>query len=359
MPRQPLEIRAARGLLVGLLGVSGLLGGCSHWRPETLPAHSVTRPSRSIPALASRPHPGLPIRARLAAPAPSLELAEKRGSYRIWDLSMGSAGDNGQPGRVVEARYFESTRPGVKRLVVILPIYGKSHYPSRKLARVLTRERDAHDVNVLLLTGETNLYRPGLVAAAESADELLDEIADTAERMRVTVVDILRLIDWAVSRPEIEPARIGVVGFSFSAILASLTMAVDERVGAGVFFMGGAHVHEIFAHCQGNQVAAARDALTRKLGWSQETFARRLEPILAPVEPLAYAAHLRGRPILLADSPLDRVIPEASRRDLWHALGRPERLILRFSHRTAFLSMTPLGANYSNRKIRRFFLENL
>lgn len=353
-----------RGLLIGLLG---LLAGCSHWRPEIASLIPESPPAASPKTLhASWPQPPETVPAAFAyahrhgrLPEVFQRLTGDRGSYRIWELSMPSVGDNGQPDRRVEARYFESTRPGAKRLVVILPIYGKSHYPSRKLARILTRERDAHHLNVLMLTGEANLYRPDLMEAAHTGAELVAEIGDTAERMRVTVVDTLRLIDWAAARPEVEPGRIGVAGFSFSAVLASLVMAFDERVGAGVFFMGGGHIHEIFAHCDGNQVADARQVLTRRLGWSQETFADRLEPVLAPVDPMAYTDRLRDRPILLAESPVDRVIPERSSRDLWEALGQPERLILRFSHRTAFLSMTPLGANYANRKIRTFFLDNL
>lgn len=345
-----------RAVFLVLWACLGFWTGCSHWQPDG-PSLAPRSASSVVPAHA--PAGSQAWLRRADSPQVYQHPAETRGAYRVWDLTMPSAGDNGQPGHQVEARYFESTLPGPKRLVIILPIYGKSHYPSRKLARVLTRERDAHRVNVLMLTGETNLYRPERIAAAGSGNELVDEIAATAQRMRVTVVDTVRLIDWAVARPEVEPGRIGVAGFSFSAILASLVMALDERVGAGVFFMGGGHVHEIFAHCRGNQVAEARETLIPRLGWSQETFARRLEPVLAPVEPMHFTDRLQGRPILLADSPVDRIIPEISRRTFWEALGRPERLVLRFSHRTAFLTMTPLGANYSNRKIRRFFLDNL
>lgn len=360
----------ARGLLVVLPALSGLwLGGCTHWRPDT--SHSLLHesgPSKTAPASWSGPTDSLPATFVTAArwttpPDVFLRPVEDDGNrsqsaHRIWDLSMPSVGDNGQPGRLVSARYFESTHPGVRPLVIILPIYGKSHYPSRKLARVLTRSPD-EAFHVLMLTGETNLYRPDLMEAARTGHELVDEIRDTAERMRITVLDTVRLIDWAVARPEVEPGRIGVAGFSFSAVLASLVMALDERVGAGVFFMGGGHIHEVFARCHGNQVAHAREVLARRFGWSRDTFAERLEPVFRPVEPLAYADHLVGRPILLAESPVDRIIPEVSRQDFRDALGDPERLVLRFSHRTAFLSMTPMGANYANRKIRGFFLDHL
>jgi hypothetical protein len=284
-----------------------------------------------------------------------MDLLHHRGYYRVWSLSLPSAGDNGQPGNRVEARYFESLRSGTKKLVVILPIYGKSAYPSRKLAGYLTRERGAADTNVLLLVGGHNLYDAAALAAATSEEELHREVDRTVLRMESTVQDIRRLLSWAAGRPEIDPHRIGIAGFSFSSILANLVMATDSRVRAGVFFLGGAHVHEVFAHCHGNQVAHARHVLNRRFGWSDEEFAARLEPHLAPVEPTRWAHRLGHRPVLLGESPLDRVIPRRSRVGLWESLGRPERLVLRLNHRTAFLTMTPLGFNYTNRKIRRFF----
>ena len=343
-----------------------LLAGCSHWRPDGLVAPGPPAGS-ALPAAALAPLPApRPSTAafdyvrRPDGPPVELSLEERRNGYRVWHLWMPSAGDNGQPGRRVEGRYYESVRPGAKPLVVVLPIYGKSAYPSRKLARYLTRARtDAADVNVLRLLGNENLYRPELLAAARDEGELVAEIEATARRMVATVVDVRRLLDWAERRPEVDRDRLGVVGFSFSSALASLAMAADPRFGAGVFFMGGGHVHEIFAHCHGNEVADARQVLRRALGRSDDQLARLLDEPLAMVDPVRLAPLLAGRPVLLADSPIDRVIPESSRRDLWEALGRPQRLVFRLSHRTAFLTMTPLGLDYANRKIRRFLDESL
>lgn len=315
----------------------------------------------ALPAAAHRPAAAFDYAPQPGGPPVELSLEGRRGSYRIWHLWMPSAGDNGQPGRRVEGRYYESVRPGPKPLVVVLPIYGKSAYPSRKLARYLTRPRvrDAADTHVLRLLGNENLYRPERLAAARDEGELVAEIEATARRMVTTVVDVRRLLDWAERRPEVDRDRLGVVGFSFSSALASLAMAADPRFGAGVFFMGGGHLHEIFAHCHGNEVAHARQVLRRALGRSDDELARLLAEPLAVVDPVRLAPLLADRPVLLADSPIDRVIPERSRRDLWEALGRPQRLVFRLSHRTAFLTMTPLGLDYANRKIRRFFDESL
>lgn len=292
---------------------------------------------------------------------PQLEqtLRRQRGHYRVWDLELPSIGDNAQPGNVVRARYFESDLPGPKRLILVLPIYGKSHYPSYKVARYLTHDRDAETTNVLMLLGGENLYDWRAMAAAGSEEEFLAEIERTVQRVKTTVIDVRRLLDWTEERPEIDPDRIGVVGFSFSSILANLSMAIDPRIAAGVFFMGGGHVHKIFAHCEGNDLQQVRHRMRRRLGWTNLHFEYMLEEPLRPVDPVRLASLLDNRPVLLAESVVDGIIPRDSRRDLRESLGQPDRIRFVIGHRAAFLSLTPLGFNYATRKIRQFFLDHL
>lgn len=286
-------------------------------------------------------------------------LRRQRGPYRVWDLELPSSGDNAQPGNVVRARYFESELPGPKRLILVLPIYGKSHYPSHKVARFLTRDRDAETTNVLMLLGGESLYDWRAMAAAESEAELLEEVERTVVRVKSTVIDIRRLLDWSEGRPEVDPERIGIVGFSFSSILANLIMAIDERIAAGVFFMGGGHVHKIFAYCEGNDLQQVRHRMRRRLGWTSLHFEYLLEEPLRPVDPIRLASLLGDRPVLLAESVVDGVIPRESRRDLRESLGQPDRIRFVIGHRAAFLSLTALGFNYSTTKIRQYFLDNL
>jgi hypothetical protein len=47
-------------------------------------------------------------------------------------------------------------------------------------------------------------------------------------------------------------------------------------------------------------------------------------------------------------------MPESSRAALWEVTGHPERITMLYKHRTAFYSLTPLGLNFTRRKIYRF-----
>lgn len=351
-----------RLVIAGILWASGAacLTGCSYWRPPeaaprehlSLAARQAARPDGEVLRFYSYPRqPVSPILER--------RLFRLRGSYRVWNLELPSSGDNGQPGNRVRARYYESRLAGEKRLILILPIYGKSTYPSHKVARYLTKERDAESTNVLLLLGHENLYDWRALADSRSEEEFFAEIDKTVHRIRSTVIDVRRLVDWAREQPDIDPDRIGIAGFSFSSILANLTMAVDQRIAAGVFFMGGGHIHKIFAHCEGNDIQKARRRVGRRLGWTDLQFELQLKEPLRRINPIPLAGLIGSRPALLADSMIDGVIPRESRLELRRVLGEPPRIRFLLGHREAFLSLTPLGFDYSTRKIRRFFIDHL
>ena len=53
-----------------------------------------------------------------------------------------------------------------------------------------------------------------------------------------TVRDVMRLVDYLVTRADVDPARIGVIGFSKGGTEAYLTAAVDPRIAATVACIG-------------------------------------------------------------------------------------------------------------------------
>ena len=55
-------------------------------------------------------------------------------------------------------------------------------------------------------------------------------------------------------------------------------------------------------------------------GGSKET----LVALLAKVDPVTYAANVRGRRVLMLNARQDEVIPPACTESLWRALGEPE-----------------------------------
>jgi len=169
--------------------------------------------------------------------------------YESYAFAFPSLGENGQPGNFVTGEYLASTAKGRKKLVIIVPIYGSSPIPPENLALHLAVWNWRADTNVLILRGEGDLFDWERMARSATAGEFFREIDASARRIATTVNDIRRLIDWAETRPEIDPKRIGIAGFSISATIGSIVMGVDARVVAGAFVMGGGNLHEVFARC--------------------------------------------------------------------------------------------------------------
>ena len=60
-----------------------------------------------------------------------------------------------------------------------------------------------------------------------------------AVTLRQTVVDERRALDLLAARPEIDPQRLGVVGFSLGAIASAVLVGVDHQIRCGVLASAG------------------------------------------------------------------------------------------------------------------------
>ena len=59
--------------------------------------------------------------------------------YRVKQLMFASYGTNGQAQDQVKAHYYQSKQPGKKKLVIVLPVWGVSDYPSSTITKGLSR----------------------------------------------------------------------------------------------------------------------------------------------------------------------------------------------------------------------------
>ena len=75
-------------------------------------------------------------------------------NYTSTFFSFPSYGDNAQEGNLVTGEYLESREPGKKKLVIVLPIWGSSDFPSSLMATALTNWNPWRDTNVLYLDGK-------------------------------------------------------------------------------------------------------------------------------------------------------------------------------------------------------------
>ena len=150
---------------------------------------------------------------------------------------------------------------------------------------------------------------------------------------RQAVADVRRAADWLLSRPDVDPARLGSVGISLGGILGSIVAGVDPRFRRNVLAIAGGDLPAILLH-DSNETKKMRQLFQeRGIGRPE------LEGFLRPIEPLRYASRIHTRGLLMVNAKRDEVIPRAATDALWHAAGEPEIVWYDTGHATiaAFL----------------------
>ncbi|MDH3693096.1 MAG: hypothetical protein OER96_00805 [Gammaproteobacteria bacterium] len=277
--------------------------------------------------------------------------------YILRHIRLPSSGDNGQPENTMTLRYYESKLPGRKGLVIVLPIWGSSIYPPKKITRSLIKKTKGR-LNIMWVEGPRQLFDWQQLKQSTNEDEFAVAVRKTTERLQTNVIDIRRLVDWSETQPDIDPQRIGLVGFSISAIAAALVLPHDQRFASSVLVMGAAQPSKMIALCYG-RLAEVREIITERFNWTVEEYQTFVEKIYHDFDPAIYAGKSDPENILLIDARNDTCMPESARDAMWHALGKPERISINYGHKTSFLAMTPIGFNFLNGVIVKFLREHL
>lgn len=351
--RQSFFIKRSQFLSLGLLLVGTLLGCTAHICTPLQPEIN-TRVERK-----SRPH----ILPYQKGPVPfenSIIQKDPKLPYQLRHLKIPSIGENGQENNLIEALYYRSNTAGKLPLVIVLPIWGQGFgvtYPPEKVTSTL-RSRSHGGMHVLRVLGEREVIDWKELGEAESEEQFLSIMSRMAQREATHIIDASRLVDWAEERDEIDATRIGLIGFSHSAITGSMMAANEPRFAAVVLMMGGAHPHRILAVCD-SDAARLREKILPRFGWTAGDYERAIEPFFRPVDVANYPGRVDPSRILIFDSHVDQCVPRDSRDDLWEALGRPERISFLYGHKMSFLTMTPLGFYWTRREIYEFFESTL
>lgn len=338
--------RYAAGSVVLMLAA---LAGCASHVHYPLEARAL--PVSRAPSMDHFSYPRSRVGLRLA------EDTSRKHGYHSRRFSMPASYENGQPGNRLTGTYYASPSDGRKPLVIVLPVWGVSEYPSVKMARAILK-RSRGTMNVLRVDGAERLMPWKRIERSASLKELVAGVSDAARRLQHAVIDARRLIDWAGTRPEIDRDRIGLVGFSISAVTGTLVAQSDSRVRSSVLVMGGAKIATIVSRCPGNE-KRTREGVMNNLGLEPAEYERLIGRLLEGLDPADYPGRVDPRRVLMVDAGKDDCIPPEAREAWWEALGRPERITLNYSHRVSFLAMTPLGFNFLGRRIFEHLEETL
>ncbi len=287
-----------------------------------------------------------------------LESLPEQRHYQVQRFVFAATGENGQRDNSVSGRLFSGMTTAARPVVIVLPVWGISEYPSRKFARDL-RQRARGAIDIMLVESDGYLIDWEALSGAET-DARFRQLANvTGKRMRDMVVDVRRMVDWLSAHESIDENRIGIIGFSLSAVVTALTLQHDPRLAAGVIVMGGSDPAEIFTVCDGRP-GQVREAALARFGYGTEEYRSIFREGLAGGDSRDYPGRIADPSrLLFIEAIYDDCMTQASRDGLWEALGRPERIGFRFRHRPAFYAMTPLGFNVLGGYATRFFERTL
>jgi dienelactone hydrolase len=252
----------------------------------------------------------------------------------------------------VTARHYRSKSKGAKPLIIILPIWGIHTYPSNAISAGL-RNHSAGALDVLQILGDKPLLDLKAIGDAKNEAGFFALLEQMIGRFVNTVIDIRRVVDWAQTQPDVDPERIALIGFSMGALVASVALANEPRLAAGVLVMGGAGLHEILAACD-HEIEDARERILKQLDWSLEQFKQGLREKLAGINPARLVGMADPSRVLIIEAAKDTCVPKRARDRLWRAFGRPERIAYLYDHRIAFLAMTFLGGHSLQRHVYHF-----
>jgi dienelactone hydrolase len=278
---------------------------------------------------------------------------EESSLYGVRFIRFPSYGDNGQEGNLVTGRYYESKRPGKKPLVIIVPLPAGHTYPAEKMTAYL-RSHSLGDVNIFNMDGKKDLVDWAGLAAAPDEAAFMERLEKSAGRQRTTVIDIRRVIDWAEVRPEIDTERIALMGFSQGGMIAASVSVQEPRVSTTVLVMAGALAHQAIVHCTLERSEGMKAKAFEEFGWTPGELESRIESRFRAVEPSSYPGRVDPSTVLIVEAAKDDCIPEAGREALWETMGRPQRILLDYKHKQAFLSMTPLRLMWLRHRIWEF-----
>ena len=272
--------------------------------------------------------------------------------YEVKRISFPSHGDNGQADNRVSARYYQGRDPGPRPILVVLPIWGSYTYPADVISRGM-RNRSDGALDLLVIEGEDFLINWYEFAAAPTEEAFTEEVDRMGNRLWTAAMDTRRFVDWAQQQPEIDPERIGLIGFSMGALVGSLVAASEDRLAATVLVMGAADFPGVMAACDGRP-GMARETLTTRFGWTVAEYRARVGARIAHLDPSHFTDYVDPSGIFMIDAHYDDCMPRDTRDALWEALGQPRRMSFLAAHKTAFLFMTPLAGNYMRGEIYRF-----
>ncbi len=222
--------------------------------------------------------------------------------------------------------YYQPRKGSKWPLAILVHGWGdRSVIPCKMLARDLARKGIASFIIYLL-------FHPRRMPSSVIArlPNLTPE--EWFEGYQTSVIDIRQILDWAGRNKEIDKRRIAVIGISLGGIISTISLGVDERIGAGVIIVAGGNYQSPtwLKRTEPGRTEAeyiqSQELYNRYLLEVKEKGVAEVTPAKKSylTDPVTFAVNLNRRPLLMLNAKWDERIPKQSTLDLWNACGKPQ-----------------------------------
>lgn len=248
----------------------------------------------------------------------NVTVTKRGGKYDILHIEFASARNVFSDERI-KLEYYAQKKPGRHPTVLMLPISGGVDFTVTGFAWCFAGQ----GFNCALVHN-----REAEIERAESGEEV-------ESYFRQTVLDNRQVLDYLLTRPEVDPSRIGCMGLSLGGIKASLVAAVDDRIRCAVLGLAGGSLADITLHSSEDEISDYIDELKAQ-GINPDQIHSELSNKVR-TDPLKLAPYLDARETLMFIAVHDRAVPRFACDQLREAIGRPETAYLLAGHYTSFL----------------------
>jgi dienelactone hydrolase len=138
----------------------------------------------------------------------------------------------------------------------------------------------------------------------------------TIAGMTQAVLDVRRAAAWLAAQDEVDPKQLGVFGISLGGITSALVATAEPRFVKICPMLAGGDIAQVT--WESPELARVRDHWTKQGKTKEDLF-----ELLKIIDPVTYAANVRGREILMLNASHDEVIPRSCTESLWKAFGKP------------------------------------
>lgn len=145
------------------------------------------------------------------------------------------------------------------------------------------------------------------------------DVWNIRERASRLVPETRRVVDYLVSRPDIDPARLDFIGASYGGILGCAVLAHEPRLRRGALVMAGGDFPALFSAMVNRHRPDSRvvwPVLGRAAAW-----------FVSPFDPLRSVGRIAPRPLLFLNVEDDELIDRACAQALFDAAGEPKEEI--------------------------------